>query len=163
MGRCGLKMTPHLVASVIFVYGVVVAAHDDTSRDPKLGRPGWPDVKCGKWTNRVVYIGFNTVAVFEADRSTKRWSSPAPSCWWTTGTLTSAREAMHSLSKLMTQNQKGLVHQYRGGLPGAGQIQEPGGKLHCFLPQDLKYNNYINTWSYFLQLSNMCICPCLVQ
>merc|ERR1712013_11993 len=113
--------------------------NNDTARDPKLGRPGSPDVKCG------------------------RWSSPAPPCWWITGTLTSAREAMLSQSNLMTQNQKGLVHQHRGGLLGAGQVQDPGGKLHCYLPQDLKYIDYINTWSSFLQLSNMCICHRLVQ
>merc|ERR1712098_862424 len=121
MGRCGLKMTPHLVASVVFVYGVVVAANNDTSRDPKLGRPGSPDVKCGKWTNRVVYIGFTTVAVFEADRSTKRCTVTyrmtscremeftCSSLLVDNRTLTSAREAMLSQSNLMTQNQKGFA------------------------------------------------------
>ena len=89
-------MTPHLVASVLFVYGVVVAANNDTSRDPKLGRPGSPDVKCGKWTNRVVYIGFTTVAVFEADRSTKRCT--------VTYRMTSCREMEFTCSSLLVDN-----------------------------------------------------------
>merc|ERR1711970_356380 len=35
-----------------------------------------------------------------------RWSSPAPTCWWTTGTQNNAREEMLSISRLTTQNQK---------------------------------------------------------
>merc|ERR1712001_811138 len=38
----------------------------------KEGRGGPPDVVCGAWTNRVVNIGKNSAAKFEADKSTKR-------------------------------------------------------------------------------------------
>merc|ERR1712179_748469 len=85
--------------------GIVSAM--EMEREPKEGRGGPPDVVCGAWTNRVVNIGKNSAATFEADKSTKRctvlykrtarrWSSPAPTCWWTTGTQNNAREEMLS-------------------------------------------------------------------
>ena len=41
-------------------------------KEPREGRGGPPDVKCGRWTNRVVNIGKNSEADFEADKKTKR-------------------------------------------------------------------------------------------
>ena len=52
-------MAPHWLVFVI----VVVAANNDTDRDTRLGRGGSPNVVCGPWTNRLVYIGFTQVRI----------------------------------------------------------------------------------------------------
>ena len=40
--------------------------------EPRAGRGGAPNVICGRWSNRVVNIGKNSAAEFEADKLTKR-------------------------------------------------------------------------------------------
>jgi hypothetical protein len=43
-----------------------------TEGDPREGRGGAPHVVFGRWSNRVVNIGKNSAAEFEADKKTKR-------------------------------------------------------------------------------------------
>eukprot|EP00091_Calanus_sinicus_P017533 TRINITY_DN378_c0_g1_i13.p1 TRINITY_DN378_c0_g1~~TRINITY_DN378_c0_g1_i13.p1 ORF type:complete len:164 (-),score=34.92 TRINITY_DN378_c0_g1_i13:66-557(-) len=43
-----------------------------SATDPREGRGGAPNVICGRWSNRVVNIGKNSAAEFEAGKSTKR-------------------------------------------------------------------------------------------
>jgi len=88
-------MAPRWLVFVI----VVVAANNDTDRDTRLGRGGSPNVVCGPWTNRLVYIGFTQLskpAVFQADKSTKRCV--------VTYRLTSCREMEFTCTKLMVDN-----------------------------------------------------------
>merc|ERR1712025_72821 len=103
MGRKA-KMSPSWLVGVFFLCSV--AANNDTVREPKRGRGGSPNVKCGKWTTRTVNIGMDTVAEFEADKGTKRCvvTYLMTTCREITGTQNNAREAMHSQSELTTQN-----------------------------------------------------------
>eukprot|EP00092_Neocalanus_flemingeri_P033733 GFUD01036670.1.p1 GENE.GFUD01036670.1~~GFUD01036670.1.p1 ORF type:complete len:158 (-),score=35.81 GFUD01036670.1:33-506(-) len=55
------------VLGLVFTLVLITSA-----REPKEGKPGPPDVYCGKVTNRVVYIGAKTIAEFVADKWTKR-------------------------------------------------------------------------------------------
>merc|ERR1712212_822646 len=61
-------MTAWLVGVVI----LQIVSAMEMEKEPKEGRGGPPDVVCGAWTNRVVNIGKNSAATFEADKSTKR-------------------------------------------------------------------------------------------
>merc|ERR1711875_208187 len=63
------KMVTGWLVGVVILQSVSAM---EVEREPKEGRGGPPDVVCGAWTNRVVNIGKNSAAKFEADKSTKR-------------------------------------------------------------------------------------------
>ena len=63
------KMVTGWLVGVVILQSVSAM---EVEREPKEGRGGPPDVVCGAWTNRVVNVGKNSAAKFEADKSTKR-------------------------------------------------------------------------------------------
>merc|ERR1711872_280954 len=70
MGRYIHKMASKWLLAVFLLHRA--AAMNDTTMEPKAGRPGSPNVVCGKWTNRLVNIGDYNEGTFVADKSTKR-------------------------------------------------------------------------------------------
>merc|ERR1719474_1912243 len=80
--RTGLDMASLnllFIALLIFLVSGQDLFEDDRSsnstdpiREPKRGRPGSPYVKCGRWTNRVVNIGYIGYGTFEADKNVKK-------------------------------------------------------------------------------------------
>merc|ERR1712168_82005 len=63
-------MTAAWLVGLILIHTAVTM--NTTTMEPKLGRPGSPDVVCGTNTNRLVNIGDATTATFVADKNTKR-------------------------------------------------------------------------------------------